>query len=240
MAKNIADLRFVVRSPGAFVSSVWRLWVTRHGDAYLASRQLAKILKLSLHRSGICRSAFTSEHGTPASMPDRLIFKWRRKSIPSVGSGDGTRVVWLGIPTDYLSFRPDLDLTEHVCVPSAPSGGATYFEIVFTAEPQDAVELAFSTTGNRNLLLYAWLPEGHGLFICWYHADWVNEDLRMPGNGVADLIFSAADPLRTGRPVRLTMGLPPKDGDAMVITELGGYAEPGICGGKGGQATSQA
>lgn len=199
--------------------------MTRHGDAYLASRQLAKIHKLSLHRSGICRSAFTSEHGTPASMPDRLMYKWQRNSIPPVGSGRGSRVVWIGIPTDYLSFRPDVDLTGHACVPPAPAGGATYFEVVFTAEPEQVVERSFASMPGRNLLLYAPTPDGHGLFLCWYHAEWQNQDLRMPGEGVPDLVFSAADPLRTGRPVRLTMGKPPKDGDALVVTELGGYAD---------------
>lgn len=75
MAKNIADLRFAIKNSSGLVSSIWRLWATRHGDVYLATRSMAKIEKFSFHKSGICRSAFTNEHGTPQTMTDRVMFK---------------------------------------------------------------------------------------------------------------------------------------------------------------------
>ena len=39
-----------------------------------------------------------------------------------------------------------------------------------------------------------------------------------------NLLFSANDPLNTGRPIRMFFGPMPKDGDALVLQELGGYA----------------
>ena len=58
-----------------------------------------------------------------------------------------------------------------------------------------------------------------------YHADWDNKDLRVPGHGaVADVLFSAADPLATGRPLRHRFGPAPKDEEAVLLLELGGAA----------------
>ena len=45
------------------------------------------------------------------------------------------------------------------------------------------------------------------------------------GSFFTDLLFSADDPDDTGRPVRIRFGPQPKDGDALVLQELGGFPE---------------
>src|SRR5690242_1367253 len=132
MAKNLADLRFTVRTADGFGGSDWRLWATRHGDFYLASRSLASKLKLSFHQSGICRYAFTAEHGAPVGQANRKLFGWRRAAVPVRGAGGMARVAWLAVPSDYLSYTPGFSSDGWSCVPSAPKSGATYFQLCLT------------------------------------------------------------------------------------------------------------
>jgi hypothetical protein len=69
------------------------------------------------------------------------------------------------------------------------------------------------------------LPRGETLVIFCYHADWENKDLRVPGNGiVADILFSADDPLASGRPLRHRFGPAPRDEEAVLLLEMGGVA----------------
>lgn len=227
MAQNLADLRFAVRSPSGQISSIWRLWATRHGDVYLATRSMAKIEKYSFHKSGICRSAFTNEHGTPKTMTDRAMFKWKRLSTPAAGEGKASRVAWVAFPTDYLSRNAEPSV-EVRWIEAAPPGGATYVELAFTSESRNFIETAFGQRQERKLLLYVNLPGDEAAFLNYYHSDWEDRDLKVPGDGkVADLLFSASDPYETGRPIRIRLGSSPSDGDALVLRELGGYAVPG-------------
>lgn len=223
MGKPIVDLRVGVRSAQGLESSIWRLIGTKRGDVYFAIRSLAGVTKYSFHRSGICRSAFTTEHGTPPKLPDRLMFKWKRAPISPAGKGRLSRVLLLAVPTDFLS-APRLCVPGVLWLEAAPSGAATYFSIAFTAEPHAEVTLAYRRNGIRNIQ-YAEMDGGINLLVDYYHSDWLNEDLRMPGEGkVNDLLFSANDPAGTGRPIRLTFSPTPKDGDALHVRELGGYA----------------
>lgn len=227
MGRNLADLRFTVHSTDGYGSLVWRLWVTKKGDVYLATRGLAGVEKFSFHVSGICRRAFTTESGAPPMMDDRVTSRWVRAPIAEAGQGQATRVAYIGIPTDYLSYFPGFDNTGHLCISPAAPGGATYFELWFTSELEQTVQGAFAADSMRNLLLYTPLPDGYAVFLSWHHADWQNEDIKIPGEGkVNDLIFSSNDPLKTGRRIRITIANSPTDGNAVVIKELGGYALP--------------
>ena len=228
MSKNLIDLRFAIRSSLGQVSSIWRLWATRHGDVYLATRTMSKIEKYSFHKSGICRSAFTNEHGAPQTMTDRAMFKWKRLATPATGDGKASRVAWLGFPTDYLSKTSDSSVVGVTWVEAAPTGGATYIEFAFTRESLESIEKAFCERQERNLLAYVELSSDEGFLGSYYHADWENKDLNIPGNGeVADLVFSQHDPYDTGKPIRIRFGAAPSDGDALVLQELGGYPIPG-------------
>lgn len=110
-------------------------------------------------------------------------------------------------------------------IAAAPPGGATYLELAYTKESREHVLSVFE--GNlRCLHSYSELPSGEAFFVSSYHSDWENNDLRSPpakGSVFGELLFSANDPAGTGRPVRLLFGPTPRDGDALVLQELGGY-----------------
>jgi hypothetical protein len=224
MAKNLADLRFGIQDSLGMRSCIWRLWVTQSGDVYLANRTMAGIDKYSFHQSGICRSAFTSEHGIPSAMTDRAIFKWRRASTPAVGDEGIAQVAVFSFPTDYLS-RPTNQNTDGVTwITAAQAGRSTCVEFAFTSESRNTVETALCMREGHGLLLYSMLPSGEAFFVDAYFIDWGNGDLTMPGNGAtADIIYSSCDPLNTGRPIRIRFGSAPSDGGALMIQELGGY-----------------
>jgi hypothetical protein len=227
MAKNLTDVRFAIRGSSGQVSSTWRLWVTRHGDVYLATRSMAAIEKYSFHKSGICRSAFTSQASTPGTMADRAMFKWRRLATPEVGKDGGARVAWLIFPTDCLSSTFDSDDKPVRWIEAAPAGGATHVELAFTFESQERTARTFAEKQERKLLAYKGLPCGEAIFLNYFHGGWENCDLNIPGDGrTADLVFSSQDPYATGRPMRIRLGRPPADGDALVLVELGGYRVP--------------
>ena len=225
MSKNLSNLRFKIRREDGYTSSAWRLWVTTPGDVYLAIKSMAGIEKYSFHRSGICRSAFTKEYGTPSSMNDRVISKWKRLSTPPRGSGQASRVAWLAFPTDYLSRLNEQENKKTLTIPAAPSGGATFLEMAFTAETQNSV-LCNLEIANRTLVLFTEISSEEAFLVFSYHGEWENSDLQSPpaeGSIFPDLLFSAHDPENTGRPVRIRISSNPKDGDAVLIRELGGY-----------------
>lgn len=227
MANNLYELRFGIRRHDGYASNTWRLWITRSADVYLATRGMAGIEKYSFHRSGICRSAFTKEHGAPQSMSDRAIFKWTRGETPPVSTGLASRVAWIAFPTDFLSRIAEKNPKPTTWIPAAPPGGATYLELGYTWESESAVIAAFRNN-DRKIISYTKLSDGDAFILHYYHADWENRDLRIPsshGSAFPHLLFSASDPRDTGRPIRLRFGPPPKDGDALVLQELGGYQE---------------
>ncbi|MEJ1402563.1 MAG: hypothetical protein RPU61_03470 [Candidatus Sedimenticola sp. (ex Thyasira tokunagai)] len=225
MGKNLANLRFGVKRTDDYISSLWRLWATKHGDVYLTSKGMGGIHKYSFHQSKICRSAFTSEHGTPASMEDRAIFKWHRNTTPK-NTDDAIRVAWIAIPTDYLSKETEPERKKVHWIEAAPEGGATYIELAYTQKEENEVRKLLRSDGDRNLLSYTKLPKDESLLVMHYHSDWENKDLTVPaakGSIFPDLIFSSEDKNNTGRPIRIKFGPEPKDGDSLVLQELGGY-----------------
>ena len=225
MGKNLADLRFGVKRQDGFISSLWRLWATKHGDVYLTSKEMGGIHKYSFHQSGRCRSAFTSEHGAPDTMDDRAIFKWTRNTKPEHGD-KAVRVAWIAFPTDYLSKETEPEKKKVHWIEAAPEGGATYIELAYTSKEENEVRRLLSSNGGRHLLTYTQLPNNESLLVTYYHSDWENKDLTSPageGSIFPSLIFSAEDKNNTGRPVRIKFGSQPKDGDPLVLKELGGY-----------------
>lgn len=227
MAKNLYDLRFGIRRDDGYISSLWRLWVTRKNDVYLTTKGMGGVEKCSFHASGICRSAFTKEHGAPSSLKDRAVFKWKRSTTPPKDSGQVSRVAWIAFPTDYLSRFENVSEKKITWIDSAFAGGATYVELCYTLDSEKAILPLIKGT-DRRLLSYTHLLNGEGLLVTYYHADWENKDLRIPAGTESifpDLLFSTQDPRNTGRPIRIRFGSAPKDGDALRLQELGGYEE---------------
>lgn len=225
MSKNILNFRFGVKRSDGYISSVWRLWATRHRDVYLALRSCAGTMKYSFHKSSICRDAFTLEHGVPQNLNDRAMAKWNRSVTPS-NIENAARVAWLAFPTDFLSRRNDPIKKDVTWIDAAPAGGATYVELAYTSGSEKIVRNLLCAGGNRCLLKYTPLSNDEALILLYYHGDWENNDLKSPAVGDSifpSLLFSADDPDNTGRPIRIIFGSTPKDGDALVVQELGGY-----------------
>jgi hypothetical protein len=133
----------------------------------------------------------------------------------------------LAFPTDYLSGPPGLVIAKPLTwVPSASSGRSVAVEMFFTNENEETVSNAFSKIGARTLVSYTTLPMGESFVVSTYVCDWQNRDVHVPSShgDARHLVFAATDPDRTGRPIRLTVFRPPRDGDALVGQELGGYA----------------
>jgi hypothetical protein len=225
MSNYLLDLSFGVKRPDGYVSAIWRASTTRLGDFHLATSSIAGVEEYSFNKSGMCRSACSGADGAPAALRDRAGFKWRRAATPPRGSGRAARVAWIAFPTDYLS-RPTLEEDGEIFwIAAAPACGATYVEFAYAAEPEQGIRGVLDVVQNRTLVRCAELPNGETLVIFCYHADWENKDLRVPGHGdVADVLFSADDPLASGRPLRHRFGPMPKDEEAVLLLEMGGAA----------------
>jgi hypothetical protein len=71
-------LRFAAGSPSVYHSAIWRLWV-QGDDVYLGARGVLHLLKLSMHKSGIWRLAWTQESGIRRPhLSDRVEERWLR------------------------------------------------------------------------------------------------------------------------------------------------------------------
>jgi hypothetical protein len=225
MSDSLLDLRFGVRRADGYVSDVWRASTTRRGDFHLGTRSITGIEQYRFDQSGMCRSAHTGTEGAPAALRDRAGFKWRRAPTPGRGSGRAARVAWIAFPTDYLSRPGAEDDGDVLWIDAAPACGATYVEFAYAAEPEQGMRVVLDLMQDRTLVRCAALPRGETLFVFCYHADWENKDLRVSGNGlVADVLFSAADPLGSGRPLRHRFGPVPRDEEAVLLLEMGGAA----------------
>jgi hypothetical protein len=225
MSKNLLDLRFVIKDNNNYTSSIWRIWLTKKGDIYLCTKGMGGIIKYSFHRSGICRNAFTSEHGKSPKLEDRAVYKWIRAPIPKKGEGKATRLAMLAFPTDHLSKLDLNDTTNVLEIKSAVSKCATYVEICMTSESKDDILKVMGADSSYNLVTYTIIDDDKALYISYHYDLWENEDFTMPGNGeVNDLVFPAFDKEGTGRPIRMISGSEPKDGDALILKEIGGYA----------------
>lgn len=225
MSKNLLDLRFAVRRNDGYTSSLWRLWISRKGDVYLSSSKHGGVIKFSFHKSGRCRKAFTSDYGTPKKLNERAMYKWWRAKTEKKGSGKASRIAWIGFPTNYLSREIDLGNKDITWIKSAPKDKATFIQLAFTKEDERTVT-ALLNGNKQKVIKYINLPFGEAFIIFYGYDDWENNDLKSPAaedSIFPDLIFSEEDPKNTGRPVRIEISPMPKDGDCVIITELGGY-----------------
>jgi hypothetical protein len=225
MTNYLLDLSFGIKRPDGYVSDIWRASTTRLGDFHLSTSSIAGMEEYSFNKSGMCRSAQSGADSLPEALRDRAGFRWRRAATPPRRSGRAARVAWIAFPTDYLS-RPTIeDDGEIFWIAAAPACGATYVEFAYAAEPEQGIRGVLDVMQDRTLVRAAPLPSGETLVIFCYHADWENKDLRVPGNGIAaDILFSAEDPLASGRPLRHRFGPAPKDEEAVLLLEMGGAA----------------
>ncbi len=223
MSKNLADLRFVIHAQDIGHSSPWRLWMTPKGDIYLASSGMAGIAKVSFHQSGIARYAFTKQQASARNDENRLMHRWMEPTVPARNTGQFARLAWLAFPTDYLSRNPSEGKAKTARIPPAEPGRATLVEIGLTRDIEATVALGTQAITAAGLLLYSPIRRQTSAFVRWQHSDWQNSDLRMPSShGLKAYRFLANEPYHPERPFRIITKNHPTDGEALLITELGG------------------
>ncbi len=217
------DLRFCVGSNGGARAGIWRLWAKRE-QVYLSQRSLGGIKKLSFHSELICRDAFTSEHGVPATMKERAVRQWKRAITPDGGASAASLVGMIGFPTDYLSTTAERSEKHIAWIDAAPAGMTTVIELMFTRDDEASFRKV-AQVGARKVIEYIDLENGEAFAIASNISELQEQDFVMPASHShnQDLVISASDPLKTGRPVRVTTYKYPKDGDALMAWEFGGY-----------------
>jgi hypothetical protein len=202
---------------------MWRIWRTKN-EVYVAASEMGEIEKLSFHSGGICRKAFTSERGAPQGLSDRATHKWRRSETPPVGNNQGSCVLEVGIPTDYLSTAlAPLDKPAY-WIQAAPAHMATVLEMFFTLESEYIVRTLTSRV-NTLVHVYTQLPNGEAFVVTSRHATFSGESFVVPASHDQNLdyIVSNPDPDQTGRSARITIYANPKDGDRLTVWEYGAY-----------------
>lgn len=133
-SRNVADLTFGVKRSDGYISSTWRLWVTKKGDVYLTTKDsLGRVHKYSIHRSGICMAAFRTEHPEGKNVGDRAGNRWKRADTPPKGQHRRLRPLCINIPTNYLSKPANNESLENVTwIDAAPEGSAVRISLGIT------------------------------------------------------------------------------------------------------------
>jgi hypothetical protein len=215
------DVRLCVGSLISPRSTVWRFFSSK-SDVYV-SHGTNSIAKLSFHRSGICRDAFTQEFGVPNTMSDRLIYRWRRAEVPPAGSGRACLLLRIWIATDFLSSAIDPPAKKTTWLQPASSGNGRVIELMLCRDDEAFVREQMGDA--REFVAYSRLLDGNAAVIGTRAVAGTHKDFFVPASHHQKkaLIVSAADPQDTGRPARFYYGTNPKDGDCKELWEFGGY-----------------
>jgi hypothetical protein len=138
-------VRFAIRSPTERYSAAW-MTTDYHDDFYIGARSLMGRLKISLHRSGICRLAIDERYFGSAverdlipPEEDRVLVKWRRTPTPTIGAA---LVVGLVFPTDFLHLDAPIASVEKpfLCLDAAARGKAVEIAFFYSREPATTLE----------------------------------------------------------------------------------------------------
>jgi len=121
-------IRVAVGTPKGPRSGVWLIWTHPNGDIYVSASGLVNDLKISLHKSGSWRHAFSTGHfenPLPSSPPRkrRVLMEWEKP----VG-GRITRAFTIIIPGDHVTVpidAGDASLNVH-WIPQPEAGREVY------------------------------------------------------------------------------------------------------------------
>jgi hypothetical protein len=93
VASRGKPIRFGVGSEEELRSSLWRVWGDKQG-AYLSTRVMTSLFKVSLHQSGVWRMAYTRESGILAeASTDRVERRWQRPAEFTPGWTQGPSII---------------------------------------------------------------------------------------------------------------------------------------------------
>ncbi|MGX9964932.1 hypothetical protein ACVFYP_16500 [Roseomonas sp. F4] len=223
--------RFAIGREGGKQSSVWKAW-TQGDEAYLLTRSMGEIAKFSFHSSGACRWALVHQQ---TDGRDRCMRRWRRDSVPGLGTGKASLLLSAIIPTSHLSDPPGktaAPLPNKVkrlhWIDPAGEDEARVLDFVITMEPPSV--LTHLTVGTGRTVLYAAKLKNSGTFaILAYASAFTPFDLVVPATPaqtgqifMEDLLFPSKDATGSGRPIRLTLVTEPP-GRPPIVYEVGGY-----------------
>jgi|SRR5215217_9544057 len=159
-------VRFAVGGPGEPRSLVWRVWKPKgKSDLYISGRTQVGVWKVSLHKSGVWRFAFTKEywetHGEEDA--DRLIERWDRPQPLYGGITPAFEIVVpsaeLALPRQPLPGDRKKHLKNVTWFGPAPEGFAKQFLVSYT-EPGQPV-----TDTDVEILASFALPDGRTVVI---------------------------------------------------------------------------
>jgi hypothetical protein len=146
--------KFAVFTNEQVSSSVWRAWKGRNNDnIYIAPRNLAGILKISLHKSRHCHLAFTSQYWKkegPTGIARPAIFTWYRSETPDKRA---TVLASLLIAEEFLApwTAPHDKFVQRL--PSPGVGKAYKITFIFSRIPiEDLVDDKWLVLGQCNLI----------------------------------------------------------------------------------------
>lgn len=136
MSKN-QSLRFAAGSQDHPRSSVWTMVSsTKKDDIYVGTRQSMRMMKLSLHASGIWRYAFTQASGAVfEDTGDRVGGRWVRPLAFTKGWIQGPSIVIPHTGTDDLLTELDESRSKAtVWIPGPAEGWALHFTLLLADE----------------------------------------------------------------------------------------------------------
>ena len=222
-------IRFVVGIPGGCYSGVWSAWGNKN-DYYLGSRGALWSLRISLHKSLICRLAFTEkqmallkeqELNAPT---DRAIVKWRRVPAPVEGA---VHVVSVIFPTDYLRLPPPEGTSTLILrFNAAPPGKAVEFSFFFSREAEATLEAKLLRIGMP--LVWTSLDNGETVSIVAREMEFDRTIIPSEARLAESLRFyDKAAFLDEGGELNNLTGMlwnKPKDGESLHVIEISGIA----------------
>ena len=223
MAKGFV-FRFAVGSEHGPRGSMWRLW-SNQNEVYLAHADRGKIEKLSFHKSGICRRAFTNEYPTPNTLPDRLMQRWQRVPGQTPSTENFSYAAALVFPTDFLSTTLEPSTKKEITwITPAPEHESVVVAFFFTREDEVDIKRVLTEEG-KTFIGSAILPNGETFVMSGHVERFEGQEMLIPAShgSLHDMVISRSDPEATGRPVRFTMF---RDGTAvmpLVVTEYGAF-----------------
>lgn len=142
--KDKYTLRVAIGTPEALQSSIWRFW-TQKNEVYIAARELARLLKLSLHSSGIWRLAYVSVNKINDQLIEdndpRVMSRWKK---PNEFKPGWTQCLDVIIPTVSLRKHFSLDKVDN------PKGNIHWIAKLSNGYKQQ-ITLLFADSSSRCL-----------------------------------------------------------------------------------------
>lgn len=124
-------IRWAVGTPAGLRSQTWSLFgVTSDDDVYLGPRWQTHVIKLSLHRSGRWRMAWTDEYAKSVGLPDdnRVLTRWEPPG--ELRPGWRHAVTVLMTPESLMQQSPERRPNKVAFYPPPNPDGALWFRIL--------------------------------------------------------------------------------------------------------------